>query len=112
MIAIYSTTQFLVLEKISSETDWGQLIPRISRTATLDGGSSISLYGYSDSDRTMNIIALDVPEVDVLALKNIVRASALVFLAVPEGLFEGAISRLQNYFSRVEFTFLIKSKIV
>jgi len=112
MISIYNTTQFLVLEKISSETDWGQLIPRISRTATLDGGSSISLYGHSESDRTMNVIALDVSEADVLVFQNMVRECSLVFLAVPEGLFEGVVSRLQNYFGRVEFTFLIKSKIV
>jgi len=111
MISISSDTEIAVIRESVSETDCGALEPRISRTATLDGGAVITSSGCSHADRILMIHADNVPPESEAVLRHITAQAAIVTLANSEGVFTGAISRFSCKYGKVEFTFLIKDKL-
>lgn len=81
--------------------------PRVSRSATLDGGSTIDHRGFCDGDREFKIkaqLSADQSE----DLWSIYRNETLVNLSCKEGFFQGAISRMAIDGGRLEMTFLVK----
>jgi len=83
---------------------------RVTRTATLDGGSSIVHSGFSDSDRTFSIYAI-VTEVQAKILKSIHETETLINLSCVEGYFSGMIKKLKVDDTEMYIQFLIKEKL-
>lgn len=67
---------------------------RITRTATLDGGSVIVDGGFSDSDRTFRVAYWGMSEADEANLWAIFQDYPLVILSVSEGCFSAAIESM------------------
>ena len=81
--------------------------PRVSRSATLDGGSVVDHRGFCDGDREFKIKA-QLTEDQAEDLWNIYRSETLVNISCGEGFFQGAISRMKLDGGRLEMTFLVK----
>ena len=111
MISISNEIEAVTIKESISETDYGVLEPRISRTATLDGGAVIASSGCSHADRTLLIYADNVSAKAEAALRRITAQAAIVTMANSEGVFTGAISRFSCKYGKLEFTFLIKDKL-
>jgi hypothetical protein len=111
MISIACGTESVVINESVKETNYGDILPRISRTATLDGGSVLSMSGCSHSDRTMTLVAKDVAEAIEAVLRRIALQSLVVTLTCSEGVFLGAISSLAVKMREIRITFLVKEKL-
>jgi len=112
MIAISTPTYDLnghIVISESPETLYPQLKRRVSRTATLDGKSTLSDMGYSDSDGTYLV------RLDNAALKDdleaLIKTYPLLYLSTKQGCFSGTIKNMNMSKTPMEFTFLIKEKI-
>jgi hypothetical protein len=82
---------------------------RVSRTKTLDGGVYINHSGVSDGDRTLNVVAL-MSESDRARLLNIHKTETFVRVAIPDGVFQAAISSVRQQKADTVITILIKEK--
>jgi hypothetical protein len=84
---------------------------RISRVATLDGGCVISNNGITDSDRTFNFTARQVPEGVRLSLWAFFQNETLVHLSCPEGVFSGYLEKVKIQNTDVAVSFLVYEKL-
>lgn len=66
---------------------------RISRTATLDGGSHFSHFGVTDTDRNFEALCRVSPS-EFVKLKSLFEASTAIRISFWEGSFLGYIYRL------------------
>jgi len=81
--------------------------PRVSRTATLDGGAVLDHRGFSDGDRALKIEAF-IDETTADNLWYMSRNETLLNIACREGFFTGAISEIKIDGGRLKMTFLVK----
>jgi len=112
MIGISTLTQnpaghLVIHENKSSQLN--DLPARVSRTKLLDGGVYINHSGVSDGDRTLNVIAR-LSEADRARLVNIHRTETFVRVAIPDGVFQAAISSVRQQKADTVLTILIKEK--
>jgi hypothetical protein len=82
---------------------------RVSRTKTLDGGVYINHSGVSDGDRTLNVVAR-LSDADRTRLVNIHKTETFVRVAIPDGMFQAAISSVRQQQADTIITILIKEK--
>lgn len=94
----------------SPESSLEDTVPRVTRTATLDGGCVITHSGFSNSDRTFEIDAF-LEEPEVIKVRNIYENHSVVYIATVLGLFKGALSRFKNINGAVKLTVLVEEKI-
>ncbi len=99
---------FVVIRETSASL-FPTLVRRVARTATLDGLSSLSDSGYSDSDGIYVIKMSDRVGVDKLI--SMIKLHPQVRLCSKEGCFVGVIKSLVIDRDPVEITFLIKEKV-
>ncbi|MFH0995800.1 MAG: hypothetical protein V1844_09930 [Pseudomonadota bacterium] len=111
MVSITSATETVTLNESVPDSDYGDIEPRITRTATLDGGSVIASSGCSHSDRTIAVVASNISALQESVLSRIAKQALIIQLSNYEGVFSGAISRLSCKAGKVEFTFLVKEKL-
>jgi len=111
MIAIWNETETLTLNESVEESDYGDIVPRVSRTATLDGGAVITNSGCSHADRTLVIVADNAPVATETAIKRMTSQALTVWLSNSEGVFAGVISQLSCKSGRVSFTYLVTEKL-
>lgn len=111
MIAIWNDAEALTLNERVDESDYGDIVPRISRTATLDGGAVITNSGCSHADRTLVIVADNVSFATETAIKRMTSLSQTIWMSNREGIFSGVISQLSCKSGRVRFTYLVTEKI-
>lgn len=109
MLTISDDTTLVELEE-SEDTDWGDMAPRIQQTATLDGGSVISHYGFSHSDRKFQIVA-EMTRAEVAILQGMIEDSTLFYLSCIEGFFSGVISLFVPGNGVAQIKFLVKEKL-
>lgn len=83
---------------------------RISRVATLDGGCVLTHSGYSDADRTLIFTAKAIKSKETI-LKTLFENESLFTIAVSDGCYSGAISRLRILRGKVELEILYKEKL-
>lgn len=112
MIAISTLTQnpaghLVIHEKKSSQLN--DLPARVERTKTLDGGVYINHSGVADGDRTLSIIAR-MTETDRARLVNIHKTETFVRVAIPDGVYQAAISSVRQQQADTVITILIKEK--
>lgn len=112
MIAISTPTYDLNGHIVIHEdvtTLYPELRRRATRTATLDGKSSIADMGYSDSDGTFIVTLTDAGLTE--QLERLIKTYPLLYLSSKKGVFSGVIQLMNTQINPIEFTFLIKQKI-
>lgn len=105
---IVSDTDGAIVIRPGPKSEIYSATPRVSRTATLDGGAIINHFGFCDADRTIKITG-KIAEADAGKLWTLVKAATFLNLATADGVFYGAISSIKNNGGAVEFQFLVKS---
>ncbi len=113
MISISKITQdsngvVLINEDIKSRLLKTQ--SRVSRSATLDGGSVIDHQGYSNADLRFEIVA-DLTEDQEALLWSIYKSETYVNISTKEGVFKGVISAMYPNEGKVTLTILVEEKI-
>jgi hypothetical protein len=111
MISITSATETVILQESISGTDYGEILPRISRTATLDGGAVIATSGCTHADRTLEVVSDNTPLASEDILRRMAAQASMVQLSNYEGVFTGYISRFSAKSAEVSFTFLVQEKL-
>lgn len=112
MVIITKTTQatnsYIKIKELP-DSDLYSAQARVSRSATLDGGSVVDHLGFVEGDRTMQVHGL-LTKSEVAKLYEIFQNELLVGLACEDGYFVGAISAMVRKAGDVKFTFLVKDK--
>lgn len=104
----YDLRGYIVIHE-SPDTLYPQLTRRVSRTATLDGKSTISDMGYTDSDGSY-VVRFDDTSIKE-NLERLIKTYPLLYLSTKNGCFSGTIKTMDTSKTPMEFTFLIKEKI-
>ncbi|MDY0071828.1 MAG: hypothetical protein RBR77_04180 [Thauera sp.] len=73
-----------------SDTDYGALVRRVNRVATLDGGVAINNFGLTDADRTVRIAFMRTAELDRLT-DRLFRLYAFACLVMDDGVYRVAL---------------------
>lgn len=114
MIGLYTPTYDLQGHIILNE-DPSSTVPilsrRLTRTATLDGESTINDLGFSYSDGTYVLRFNDLTTKEIGVLEHMIKLHPLVTLTTKEGAYFGAIKSLSLRVQPVELTFLIKKLV-
>lgn len=97
------------VELDDGNSEFGKIEARVSRQATLDGGSVITHSGVSNSDRTFKI-KTKINAAQKTVIEHIHENSVLVNISCAEGFFLGAISSIDTSTPGLKMTILIKSK--
>lgn len=84
---------------------------RVSRTATLDGGVSISDMGYSDGDRTLAVVVPGASEELIAFAEYLIRTYALITITTGDGAYEAAPETHNVSDGTLTLTLLIAEKI-
>ena len=110
MISIIGSTTYCSFEENPAKTDLYNASARVSRSATLDGGVSITHSGLVHGDRTLSIYAT-IDAATESTLKSINETDTLIYLSCKEGYFSGVIDRLRIQGGVMTMTFLVKEKL-
>ena len=84
---------------------------RVTKTATLDGGSTIVDLGHSPSDNDLYIEVLAISDTDLTTLRRLVTSYPLLNISTKDGHFSGVVSNFDSDTAPLSFTFLIKEKL-
>lgn len=98
----------------SEDSDVVYLSRRLSRTATLDGGSIIVDNGFTASDGTIRlVITPDNNSIDIYRkITDIIKQYGLVTVASIEGVFLAAIESVVNSKTTLTIKLLVKSQLI
>lgn len=86
------------------------LVARVTRTATLDGGCVITNNGISDSDRSLTVRA-DISEAVEALLDAMLENETLIHVATPIGYFTAHIRRATTDNGELTLEIYIKEKL-
>jgi len=103
---ITQATNSAIIIKEAVGSNLREATARVIRSGTLDGGAVIDNMGYSDGDRTLEIIAYFSEQEEDL-LWSIFKNELFINIATKEGFFYGSISRLRSDNGKVQLTILI-----
>ena len=81
-----SELRYAVILQEKDGTDIRRLSRRVSRVSTLDGGSVVTDSGYTDTDRTLVIVA-EVTEAQDAMLETMIKNFALLTVSTRAGCF-------------------------
>lgn len=84
---------------------------RLSRTATLDGGCSITDQGFSHGDRTLDVRKTGVSENISDTLWYIFRTYSRVRVSLPDGCYSAAIKSVRMDKGELRASILVKELI-
>jgi len=93
-----------------TKTEIFSLGRRVSRRPTLDGGSVIDDYGYTDSDRTFTIVAR-LPGTMIDAVNYVLKTFSTIVISTVDGLYFGSFQSTKVKGSEVTMKILIKEKM-
>lgn len=107
-IATVEAGSHVILDAIQNDTR--KNTRRLSKTATLDGGSVIVDSGFSDSDRSFSFEFADIGPTSRDALWEMFQEESLVYLSCPEGVFSGVLESvdIENSTGKLKFSVLEK----
>lgn len=107
----FDTNGFIIL-RAARGTKITRITRRVSKTATLDGGSSVLDLGHSPSDPDYEIVVDAISLGDLEKLKDLVRLYPLVNMSNSEGYFKGVITDFTADEVPLRFTFSVKEKVL
>jgi hypothetical protein len=84
------------LVPITLDSDLSHINRRVSRSATLDGGSIIVDNGYSASDATFTIVIRDIDNSTRLAIMAMIKRHSVLIISVKENIFSGVVETLTD----------------
>ena len=93
-----------------SKTDIYSMERRVSKRATLDGGSVFDDYGFSHSDRVFTLVA-KMNGVMIDSLNYMVETFTSIMVSTVDGIFLGAFQDTRVKGSEVTIKILIKEKL-
>jgi len=106
----YDLDGFLLIRE-NIKTQNPTLERRVTRTATLDGLSSISDLGYSDSDGTFFLSITNITQTGIDTLEYLVKNYANLRLSAKSGCFEGVLKLVDTNTFPIQATFLINKRV-
>ena len=91
---VLSSTEFdplcpVEIEALAS-SDRGETARRVTRVATLNGGSEFNDFGFTESDRTIRIRFVPTSAAQEAAVKRLVETYSRITVSGPDGLFVAA----------------------
>lgn len=98
------------LVPIELDSDLSHISRRVSRTATLDGGSIIVDNGYSPSDATFTIIIRDIDNNTRLAMLAMMQRHSAIIVSVKDNVFSGVVETLEDK-DKMKIKFLINQQL-
>jgi len=108
MISITSKTgssEGVIFEELPG-SKFKDLVPRVTKSKTLDGGVVYDHRGMVTADREFNIRAL-LTEAQTAALQTIIENETYVNLSCADGFFEGVISRAKINIGKLDMDFWV-----
>lgn len=93
------------------ESSFGELRRRMNRVATLDGGAVFNDFGYSEADRTINLVWRPASAAQADAVARLVQLYAQITVASAAGLFLAAIEVYTPGPSESTLILLVSSKL-
>jgi hypothetical protein len=84
---------------------------RNSRIATLDGSAAFNDFGYSDSDRTLNIEWRPTSQDQVDNIARMVKAYSRLIISCREGCFIGAPGQLSTSEEKIQLRILVERRL-
>lgn len=103
-----SSSPFIIKELPS--TSFGTLNSRVSRVATLDGGSVIINSGVTEGDRAITVEA-EITKAQGIDIEAMRAVSPMVYMSTKRGFYYGAIGGLSIDNGNLKLTFLVNQKI-
>ena len=100
---------FLV-QVILDDSDLSHISRRVSRTATLDGGSVIVDNGYSASDATFSIVIRDIDAATRLNLMLMIQRHSAITVSLKGNIFSGVVETLEDK-DKMKIKFLVKQQL-
>jgi len=87
------------------------LVPRVNRVATLDGGVVLTHSGFAHGDRTLVIKAENMTESDSDKLRALIENETLMYFSIDDGFFSGMVESLSIDNGNLQMTVLLKEKL-
>jgi hypothetical protein len=100
-----------ILFKADPRSKKEKLSRRLSRTATLDGKSSISDMGYTASDATIELYLSRVTELIKNRLEYLVQSHSLLNLYIDNKVYLGAIQFVDTQTIPSRINFIVKERL-
>lgn len=104
----YAGDFLISIEELDS--DLSHISRRVSRTATLDGGSIIVDNGYSASDATFTIVIRDIDNPTRIALMAMIQRHSAIIVSVKENIFSGVVETLDDK-DKMKIRFLVNQQL-
>lgn len=100
---------FLV-EALIADSDFSHISRRVSRSATLDGGSIIVDNGSTVSDATFIIVINDIDATTRQALMLMIQRHSVITVSVKENIFSGVVETIEDS-GLVKIKFLVSRQL-
>lgn len=100
-----------VLLKRTSKSDISDVMRRISRTATLDGGAVITDGGHTVADKTLEIVAEKTTRADFDAVEYLVKNYNSLIVSTEFGCYAGAPERLRLDGTTIKLRVLVTEEL-
>lgn len=114
MISITKTTLdtagAIVIKQYKTKSNIQDALARVSKATTLDGGVVVVHSGFADGDRKI-LIKTRLSETVANTLWDVFKSETFVNLAIIDGVFNAAISKLQIDNGDIRMTVEIESKL-
>lgn len=75
------------------DTTSGEVVRRVNRVATLDGGAAFNDFGFSEADRTIELRWMPASQATEAAVARLVRLHRSIYVSMPAGLWLAAPER-------------------
>lgn len=107
---LYDAFGDFVLNVDFLDSDFSHISRRVSRTATLDGGSVIVDNGYSASDATFSIVISDIDDSKRLLLLLMIQRHSEIIVSAKNNIFLGVVETLEDK-DKMKIKFLVKRQL-
>jgi hypothetical protein len=99
-----------LVDAVVDDSEFSHIARRVSRTATLDGGSVIVDNGYTAGDATFLIVLRDIDSATRLGLMALVQRHSALTVAVKDNIFSGVVEKLDDK-DTMKIRFLVNEQL-
>ena len=101
----------VVILDVNEQSNFGELRRRMNRVATLDGGAVFNDFGYSEADRSINLVWDVTNPADEAIVAHLISTYATLHVVTPSGLFLCAPERYVPGAAESTLSLLVVSKL-
>ena len=95
----------------AGKSDLSSATRRVTRSSTLDNGVVLADLGFTEGDRTLDIVVSNSSIEQEESIKYLQKTYPLVVLSCRDGAFLGVIADRSRQASELAFSFLVKEKL-